>query len=148
MKKITFLILGLAVAGGVAFSSVGVPTSHASNDLTEAKKSVTAFVEAMNKQNVDEASKYILDTRDKKQEKDTSSKKKLQKQIKKNNQNKKVKKTEAIKLLSVDKMADDTIKAEFLIANENKDVEISLPVEKVDGEWKLIVDGSVTVENK
>ncbi|WP_241752696.1 hypothetical protein [Brevibacillus agri] len=45
-------------------------------------------------------------------------------------------------------MADDTIKAEFLIANENKDVEISLPVEKVDGEWKLIVDGSVTVENK
>ncbi|WP_242507389.1 hypothetical protein [Brevibacillus agri] len=64
------------------------------------------------------------------------------------NQNKKVKKTEAIKLLSVDKMADDTIKAEFLIANENKDVEISLPVEKVDGEWKLIVDGSVTVENK
>lgn len=45
-------------------------------------------------------------------------------------------------------MADDTIKAEFLIANENKDVEISFPVEKVDGEWKLTVDGSVTVENK
>ncbi|WP_019122519.1 DUF4878 domain-containing protein [Brevibacillus massiliensis] len=145
MKKIDFSMLGLAVAGIVAFSSAGISPGYASSDLTEAENSAAAFVKAMNEGKADEAAQYILDTRNKNTAKNTS-KKKLQKQINHNSESKYLTKVDPIELISVEKQSENTIKASFRIFDDKGAVEISLPIEKVNGDWKLIVDGSVTVE--
>ncbi|KPD08535.1 hypothetical protein AM501_09425 [Aneurinibacillus migulanus] len=169
LKKyiVGFSLLGIMTTGPIASSSVFAAEISTENvesisvekdNLDQVKKSLNEFVNAMNNGDATLAASYVEDVRvyyddvkngnegkaslnsyDKKEK----VKSKYAQYVKQNDQDR-----ANTKLLSVTPDGTDSAKAKFLISENERKYMVTLPVKKINGEWKLIVDGTAVPENQ
>lgn len=128
------IAFGLLVAGGTFVSS-----TVASQDVEqEVQQAVTGYINAVKTGNVDEAVKYVHDTRFPNVEATKAQYKNLFKESPMSH-------AEIVSIVEVDDThAQVTIKAKTKLSGTQ---EVTLPVVKEDGQWKVLITGQKVDRN-
>lgn len=133
-------VISLSLLSTLVVGSVGIPQVYAASATTNievAKQSVQAFIDAFESGDVNEAVKHVKDTRDNNGVSIQSN------YVEYIDQHKKDK--SKIKLISIEN-TNNTLQANIQIEEKGEKYNISLPLIEEKGEWKLFVDGSVSID--
>lgn len=142
MKRSYKFLTTAVVAGALIAGVVFVNSTMASQDDEKmATKAVQEYVNGFKSGDIDKMTKYIKDTR-------VSNESQLKEKYKKYAKRNKERETN-LKFVSLEQAEGDKFIANFeMSSNEFKATPFQLPVVKENGEWKIFVDGSLSLDTK
>lgn len=131
------LVAGALISGGVFVNS----TMASQDDEKMATKAVQEYVTGFKNGDIETMTKYIKDSR---VTDEAQLKKKYESYVKQNKED-----NSELKFVSIKKIDTEKYVASFEISSKDlKATTIQLPVIKENDEWRIFVDGSVTVDNR
>lgn len=141
-------ICTLALLGTSGVSSIEIPQVNAASNqinveqptVDDVTKSVQSFIDAFEAGNASEAAKHVKDLRE---NGEASTESKYVEYVKQNKKD-----GSKIKLISITAKDDKTFEAVIQIKENKEKYDITLPVVKEQETWKLVIDGSVSIDRR